>query len=252
MTGRSIETTSIITSRKLSAIQGLIHGCSTRETQVNDDPFHRNMSFKVGDDPERVKRNRAFFLKAIHFDGNEFATAGQCHSTYVTEATENKPYDQCDALITNRKGILLSVSTADCAPILICEPVVNVVATIHSGWKGTANSIVHTTVERLVHLYQAIPRNIIAFVGPCAKACCYEIGTNVASSFDDSVIERRDGKLFLRLEHAIENQLKACGIPAEHIETNHECTICNRTFHSWRRDKERSGRMYSAIGLRRE
>jgi copper oxidase (laccase) domain-containing protein len=88
------------------------------------------------------------------------------------------------------------------------------------------------------------PGNVFAAIGPGIGACCYEVGTDVASRFGMP----QAGKLDLAVENR--NQLIAAGIAPASIEVVGGCTFCNPAqFFSWRRDRDRAGRMISFIRL---
>ena len=99
--------------------------------------------------------------------------------------------------------------------------------------------------------FEVDPADLYAFVGPSAGPCCYEVGPEVAAQFKDGAVEIRNGKRYVDLKKANVQQLVAQGIPRDHIEVSSSCTICSgETFHSYRRDREHSGRMMAVIGLR--
>jgi copper oxidase (laccase) domain-containing protein len=90
-----------------------------------------------------------------------------------------------------------------------------------------------------------------AYLGPCAGACCYEVGGDVAARFDERHVRRSHGKWFADLRAANLAQLLAAGIREEAIEVSTGCTIHDvTTFHSFRRDGSKSGRMLGVIGLK--
>ncbi|MBM2842054.1 MAG: hypothetical protein HW412_2582, partial [Bacteroidetes bacterium] len=94
------------------------------------------------------------------------------------------------------------------------------------------------------------PCDMTAFVGPSAAVCCYNVGEEVASQFEERFIHRLDGKTFVDLKLANLTQLREVGIARSAIEVSPLCTIADaQLLHSFRRDKEKSGRMMAVIGL---
>ena len=94
--------------------------------------------------------------------------------------------------------------------------------------------------------------DIIFGLGPSIKACCFEVQEDVASlfrkRFGESLIIKRDGKIFVDLSMACLMQLKKLGIPAENITLSKHCTYCNpELFYSYRRDKKDTGAHASVI-----
>lgn len=184
-------------------------------------------------------------------------TLKQVHSDTVVRATaEQSGYiGQGDALITDRPGLRLVIRTADCVPVLLADTHSRAVAAVHAGWRGTAASVVTKTVERMRQEFGSQPNQLIAAIGPSIGACCYEVGPDVAGRFAAWLPEVRDNNatgrpVMVNLQEANRQQLLACGLPASAIVTAGLCTFCERTeFHSFRRDREASGRMESWIAI---
>lgn len=209
-----------------------------------------NLSFNVGDSHENVVENRARFFRSLGIEESRVAFPRQCHSDRVVRVRSAGSYDSCDALITNDPQLFLAVTVADCVPIFFYDPIVKAVASIHAGWRGALLKIVPAAVEAMRFEFNSKASDLIAFVGPSARVCCYEVGPEVAEKFDARFTVRQKGKLFLHLKAVIHDQLRAHGVMGENIEMSDFCTICNPDlFHSYRRDKERSGRMMGVIGL---
>jgi polyphenol oxidase len=159
-----------------------------------------------------------------------------------------------DALITDKKNKAIGVFTADCVPILIFDRVRQVIAAVHSGWKGTLNEIVLITITRLIREFNCKPEDLVAYIGPHNQSCCYEIGKDVENLFTSNNLYNNfdivnQGKL--NLEKCIETQLKHAGVLSENIKTLNICTFCNEKFqlYSYRKQKDTCGRMFSFIYL---
>ncbi len=88
-----------------------------------------------------------------------------------------------DALLTDQDGILLSVRTADCLPILVVDPTHRAVAAVHAGWRGTLQCIPEKVVAEMRRLFGSNPRELLAAIGPSIRACCYEVGEEVVDAF---------------------------------------------------------------------
>lgn len=157
-----------------------------------------------------------------------------------------------DALITNQAGTLLTVRTADCLPILICDVRNRAVAAVHAGWRGTVSGIAGATVEAMGREYGSRPEDLRAVIGPGIGECCFEVGPAVAGQFGTIFPERDDLNRRTRLDLAEANrrQLVAAGLQPEHMDVAAICTCCNKdVYESFRRDGEASGRMISGIGI---
>ena len=181
-------------------------------------------------------------------------TIKQIHSTRVIDAARLPgPQTEGDALISNRPDVAVGVRTADCFPILLADPVAGVVAAVHAGWRGTAGGIVIAAIEKMQELYQARPEDILAAIGPGIEQCCFEVGPEVAREFAqwDRRLYGATGKEMVDLAAANAQQLVDLGVPRRNIGHAGLCTH-HRTdlFFSFRKERERAGRMVSWIGLR--
>lgn len=225
-------------------------GMSTRHGGVSRAPLGMNLSFNVGDDESNVKKNRELFFGNLNIRQEELAIPRQVHGNTVNVAAKPGTYVECDALITDKHRLFLCVSVADCVPVFVFDKKRKVVAGIHAGWRGTANKIVLCTLEMMMKEFSSNSPDMVAFVGPSASRCCYTVGEEVASQFDERFVRRLDGKVFVDLKSANVAQLASTGIPELAIEVSPLCTITeSQLLHSYRRDKEKSGRMICVIGI---
>ena len=113
------------------------------------EPFGLNFSYYVGDDEKRVRDNRRSLSEKLGFPLTRLAIQKQVHGDRVVYVDESYQPSQSDALITDQEGWLLGISVADCVPILLAMPEKNVLAGIHSGWRGSAQNIVGKAVTTL-------------------------------------------------------------------------------------------------------
>ncbi len=234
----------------LSAFPELRSGLSTRLGGISPQPLGMNLSFNVGDAESNVLENRKRFLHRLGVNPELLATAAQCHSATVIRVEKPGRYLACDALMTNQPNVFLAISVADCVPVLLFDPVHRAVAAVHAGWRGTSMKIVLNTLEGLKSAFQTNPADVYASIGPAAGVCCYEVGEEVASQFAATAVERRNGKVYLDVKTENKRQLVQAGVRKERIELNDSCTIHNpELYHSYRRDKEKSGRMMGVIGF---
>jgi YfiH family protein len=159
-----------------------------------------------------------------------------------------------DAIITNKKNIGIGVFTADCVPIIIYDKFNNAIAAVHSGWKGTLNKITEDTITKMQQVYGSNPENLVVYIGPHNRGCCYEVGNDVAGLFNDcdlykgsDIVNRRK----LNLEKCIIAQLGHKGVLMDNIKTMDMCTFCSEktSLYSYRKLKDSCGRMFSFIYL---
>ncbi|MBI5472908.1 MAG: peptidoglycan editing factor PgeF [Ignavibacteriae bacterium] len=241
----------ILRSEMLAKFPEIVFGMSTRRGGVSPASLGMNLSFSVGDDEENVVRNRELFFSRLGIRLNELAIPRQIHSATLHCVERPGAVSDCDGLLTASRRVFLCVSVADCVPVLLYDTRQRVIAGIHAGWRGTSAFIAQRGVEMLVSEFASNPSDVHAFVGPSASSCCYSVGNEVADAFDPRFVEKRNGSTYVNLKQANFDQLVRAGVPNQNIETSPLCTISERELlHSYRRDKERSGRMMAVIGLR--
>jgi len=173
--------------------------------------------------------------------GGEVVTLKQTHSDITWEARDATGcLGEGDALMTNRAGLLLTIRTADCIPVLIVDPVHRAVAAVHAGWRGTVAGIAGKTVRRMVQAYGSSPVDMVAVIGPGINVCCFEVGLEVAVQFGSNASH-------VDLIEANRKNLAEAGVWS--VAQGAPCTVCKPgLFHSYRRDKTQ-GRMVSAVGI---
>ncbi len=227
----------------------IIAAQSTRLGGVSPEPFGMNLSSHVGDEQANVDENRRLYYSAIGIgEDAKKVYQNQVHSANVAVAIGDEGVvKENDALITSEANVLLGVTVADCTPILLCDPVTNLIAAIHAGWRGTEQMITLATVRRMLSL-GARPENIFAFIGASASLEKYEVGLEVATLFESRhTRELGNNKFLLDVKTANLDQLLYAGIPREQIEVSPLCTISDERLHSYRRDGKKSGRMLAVI-----
>jgi len=164
------------------------------------------------------------------------------------------PIADADAAITTRPGVTLSVRVADCVPVLLALP--GAIAAVHAGWRGTVAEIVPRAVEALCTAADATPDQVLAAVGPCIGACCFEVGPEVVAGLSallapaDFLREGRGERPHVDLRAANRALLERCGV--RHIETVGPCTACSTDLFSYRAEQGVTGRQVGFIALRSE
>lgn len=241
----------VIRSQSFSEHPSIVFGFSTRIGGVSPEPFALNLSFNVSDDPNRVAENRRRFLGVLNIPSGRLAIPRQSHSKTVRRVTHPGECSNCDGLVTGEKGVYLIVSVADCIPLFMYDPRRNVIAAIHVGWRGSSSGIVKETMRVLRAEFVTAPEDLVVYLGPSARACCYQVGEDVASKFPPQFLQPKSpGKMLLDLTGVTKGELIQNGVRKDRIEEDGRCTICTaELFHSYRRDGERSGRMMGVIGL---
>ncbi len=229
----------------------VICGVSTRFGKEARPPFDFNMSFKVGDDADAVKKNRKDFFDALGIDGSRVTFQFQTHSTVHNYVSETCFFSGSDGLYTDKSGLFLAVNVADCIPVFVYDSENKIAAVIHSGWKGTQQRIVTHTIKTMTDTFNSKPEQLYVYVGPGISINNFEVGKEVYDLFEEEFKEARAGKLYVDLKKDIYSRLINTGVPAENIEVSGYCTYGDKElFHSYRRDGEKSGRMLGVIGMK--
>lgn len=194
-----------------------------------------------------IEENRLEFAKFLKIERTNLIVQKQIHSDISNVVDKGFPICESDALITDKKGVCLVVSLADCCGILIFDKTKKVISAIHSGWKGSAQNIVGKTIKKIITRFSSNPSDFAVWITPCAGKEDYEIGQEVAELFPLFTTQKANGKFLLDLKSAIKQQLLDEGILENNIEISTESTISDIRFHSYRRDKKLSGRMAAFI-----
>lgn len=184
--------------------------------------------------------------------------AHQVHGDRLLHVVDDRDMSgvSADGLITDRPDRMLSVSTADCVPVLIVDPVKRVIAAIHAGWRGTALNISGKAVHTMVQSYGCAPQNLVVGIGPSIGPCCYVVGEEVWSPIQKgygagALRKKPDGQVMLDLPALNFCQLEAAAVPSHQIAASALCTACRPDlFSSFRRDKTLGNNMTSGIVLK--
>jgi len=213
-------------------------------------PVGFNISYSAGIERKEVDVHRAYLAGHIDVDPSVLKFQKQIHSSKIWVVDSDSPELESDGMITADKGLILCVSIADCAALLIHDPRNKLIAGVHSGWRGTMANITGKCIHQLGSDFGSSPEDLETWISPCASGEAYEVGWDVAQYFPDSIKPRANGKFLFDNKNEIKNQLLNCGVPVKSIEISEVCTINNMEYHSYRRDKGRSGRMAAFIGLK--
>ncbi len=184
-------------------------------------------------------------------------TIKQVHSNVVfllSDKVATESFVEGDAIVTSMRNLGVGVYTADCVPLLLVDRDAKVVAAVHAGWRGTLSGIVNRTIRKMEKAYGILSSELSAAVGPSIGMCCYEVGEEVAVQFmnkydkcSEFLSRGNDSKYLLDLRMANVTNLLDAGVA--NFEVMDICTMCNRDFHSYRREGRGVGRQLSFIGL---
>ncbi len=185
---------------------GLVHGFSTS--------LLGSMGLTHAPDPDAVMASRRQFARVLEIDAERLTVAGAVHGSKVARVDEHLDVVRgVDALITDRRGVALFATYADCYPIVLWDPEHRCAALAHAGWRGTVARVGPAALKALRDEYGSNPAHVKAGIGPGICGRCYEVGEEVASQFDTQFVHRGDRDRFL-LDLAAANraQLEAEGL----------------------------------------
>ena len=162
-----------------------------------------------------------------------------------------------DGLVTDRRGVALTVQVADCVPLLYWDPVRRAAAAVHAGWRGTLAGVAPQALARLAEGYHSRPEDLLVAAGPAIGACCYEVGEEVVSLYRQrfpyaSTLFRPGprGREHLDVLEANRRQLLDAGVRPENVYALGLCTSCdNSDFYSFRKEGRGVGRLLAAVGV---
>jgi hypothetical protein len=264
-----------------------------------------NLGFTKGEARARVRENRKLFFQQLGAEHFALAALRQVHSANIYQVRRttsdeleyrlggNRVPEQPgvaqpagDALLTDQAGILLSVRTADCLPVLLVDPKRRAVAAVHAGWRGALAHIVEKAVGEMRRAYGSEPQSLLAVLGPSIRVCCYEVGQEVEEAFQgrfpraDKFFRKRSEPpaldstrrplsslntrppshhstcttpTHLDVVAVAQHQLLAAGLAPHHVATVNFCTACRTDlFYSYRKEGSCAGRTMAVIGIRQD
>jgi YfiH family protein len=208
---------------------------TTRAGGTSTGPYASlDLAHHVGDDPDRVGANRRALCDALGID--RLTVADQQHGTRVArvdEALAGAGHDgdddarlrlpATDALVTDRPGIALATLVADCAPVVLADPVRRAVAVVHAGRRGVVADLPGAAVRAMRDAFGSDPGDLLAGIGPCIGADHYEIAgsalAQVRAAFgDDLLLPTTEGRATFDLPGAVVRRLVEAGVRPDAVE----------------------------------
>lgn len=246
--------------------EGVTAFSSTRQGGYSEGRYGEfNINRYCGDSEEAIQKNRETLCQLLGIEDHSLLMPHQVHLaeiavvdremlTLPTEEIQQK-LDGIDALMTNEAGVCIGVSTADCIPVLLYDPIQRASCAIHAGWRGTVQRIVEKAVARMTEVFGSDPKNLIAQIGPGIHLESFEVGDEVYQTFEKEgfpmeLISKKYEKWHIDLPECNRLQLVAAGIPETHIAVSPVCTFQQSdTFFSARKLSINSGRIFTGILL---
>jgi YfiH family protein len=264
---------------KLAGLADVRHGIFTRNTGESIGAYRSlNVSFDVGDDSRNVNQNRKIISRCI--GGDDLVFIDQAHGTRVLNfknesevgmavAADDFSQDSLayikngkndvyasgssdklvgDAMVSNIRGKFLAMQVADCQSVLMYEPVRQVIANVHAGWRGSIKNIVGLTIKTMERKFGCYSRNIVAGISPSLGPCCAQF-VNYKKEIPAMYWKYKDDRDHFDFWSISRDQLCDAGVLIENIDVSQVCTKCDTgIFFSFRGEKN-TGRFASVIGL---
>jgi len=246
-------------------LDGISHGFFGRQGGVSQNQYASlNAGSGSGDSAENISQNRALIAGALGTSPDCLLSLSQIHSTdvLIIDAPFSDPVSgelpKADGLVTKTAGLAISALSADCGPVLMCDPEAKVIGACHAGWRGAVAGITTETIKAMEAI-GAARENIRAVLGPCISQPNYEVG----HSFRDDLVAQNEsydrffeagpsGKPHFDLKRFILAKLRAQGVTQ--IDALPDCTYgAPEAYFSYRFNTHQGvsdyGRNLSAIML---
>lgn len=265
---------------KLAGLSGIQHGVFTRKNGKSKGPFRSlNVSFGVGDNDQTVLENRKIISRC--FNDNDLVFLDQVHGTRILVFSKkhhfNKVLDtadyfkgecsktlsaqtdidgieserrfEADAIVTDIPGKLLVIQVADCQSVLIYDPIQEVAANVHSGWRGSINNIISCTLKVMENSFGCRSRDIVAGIGPSLGPCCAEF-VNYKKEIPEAFWKYKNDTHHFDFWSISRDQLCEAGVLLENVDLSRICTKCDSSRFFSFRGEGTTGRFAAVIGLK--
>ncbi|NLO69704.1 MAG: peptidoglycan editing factor PgeF [Porphyromonadaceae bacterium] len=252
----------------LSQFTGISHFSTTRFGGVSSGNYESlNLGLYSGDSNKNINENFERLCSEINVRREQIYLPFQSHENRVlcidedfskeTKEAQDKLLNGVDALITRLPEKLIGVTTADCVPILVYDPVTKSVGAAHAGWRGTRGRIAEKMVAAMAAKFGTNPKNIFAAIGVSISPDAYNVGKELIALFEEEnfdtekIFFKKNAKYHLDLQNANKLILENAGIPTENIQNSGICTFNeNEKYFSARRLGINSGRLIHCVMLK--
>lgn len=244
-----------------------IMNCITlRHGGVSKDVY-KSLNFRTlgSDRYENVDKNLEIISDKLTIDKNNVYKGKQDHTDNILILDDdnkdkykfsNLSKECYDGYIVAKKNINTLVTTADCNPIIIYDPILNIYANVHSGWKGTLKKISLKAIKIMHEKFGSKYENLIVCIGPSIRKCCFtskeeEFKNQFTKVFPDEeeyISLDKDGKYHFDLIYIITKDLIDIGVKKENIVVCDICTCCNEEdFYSFRKVTQKQDEDYATF-----
>ncbi|WP_405612195.1 peptidoglycan editing factor PgeF [Streptomyces sp. NBC_00076] len=240
--------------RQRDTVSGAHFAFTDRWGGVSAVPYEElNLGGAVGDGPDAVRTNRELAAKSLGLEPAQVVWMNQVHGSDVLVVDgpggSASAVPAVDAVVTARRGVALAVLTADCTPVLLADPVAQVVAAVHAGRPGMVAGVVPAAVRAMIEI-GAEPSRIVARTGPAVCGRCYEVPeemrAEVAAVEPTAHARTSWGTPAVDVAAGVHAQLERLGVRDR--EQSPVCTLESGDHFSYRRDRT-TGRLASYVWL---
>lgn len=229
---------SYVTSSLLTRA-GLTHCWFTRDGGVSKGSFSTlNVKYGMSDPDSNVIENRRRAVTMLGGDLDSLSFIRHEHGTVLAHAEPGRPDQTADAVFSTDPEEIIGQGTADCPTLVVYLPD-RAAALIHAGWRGLQAETIPKVMAELSRQLDTATSEFLVGIGPRACAKCYEFGPEALELFGKKYVNERDDKHYLDMPQLIADQLEAAGV--RRMEDLGICTIEDRRFFSYRRDKDEQG-----------
>jgi polyphenol oxidase len=207
-----------------------------------------NLGLHTGDDAKDVVANRLRLASSIDAKAEDFVFADQVHGSQIATVkigqgfwSHDDAVRGTDALITSERGLVLVIMVADCAPVIVFDPVRSVLALVHVGWRGAVGHLTSAVISRMEIEFGCKSSDLLVGVGPCIGFASFEVGPDVVALSDPALRSAATASVGdsyrFDIQRAIDVDLKSCGVRLESVEVMAGDTYLDTDdYFSYRRD----------------
>jgi hypothetical protein len=145
------------------------------------------------------------------------------------------------------------IQQADCQAVLLFDPVRQVIAAVHCGWRGSVQNILSQVLQVMMENYATAPADVQAVISPSLGPCCAEF-INYRHELPPEFEQFMVRKNYFDFRQISRYQLVSAGMSDERIASANMCTCCNDDYFSYRRacrlQNGQTGRNCSVIALK--
>jgi YfiH family protein len=215
----------------------LVHGVFLRHGGVSEGAFGSlNAGGLMGDEPEKIVENRRRILQALNIE--QYVAGTQVHGNNVAcvNQADQEP-GECDAIITQLKGLGLMMKHADCQVAIVYDPIQHALANVHSGWRGNVKNIYRETILNMQRIFHSKPENLLVGISPSLGPQHAEF-KHYEREFPKDFWRFQIRPTYFDLWAIARDQLEQSGVLPHHIQIAGICTYTNtQDYFSYRREK---------------